>query len=44
MNATSNTPFAFPAQYETRLNMNGLYKLLSHLITLWDDIENRNPD
>ena len=25
--------------YETRRNINGLYKLLSHLITLWDDIE-----
>jgi len=26
-------------QYETRHNMNGLYKLLSHLLTLWDDAE-----
>jgi hypothetical protein len=26
-------------QYEERRNMCGLYKLLAHLITLWDDAE-----
>mgnify|MGYP006074688051 CR=1 FL=1 len=28
--------------YETRRNINGLYKLLSHLLTLWDDMEKTN--